>query len=46
MTYIYYMNNKKYTSENYDDIPWFEISSPDENTPAYENSSTGKNFGA
>jgi hypothetical protein len=39
---IYYINGEKFTSENYDDIPWLDISSPDENTPAYEDLETGQ----
>jgi hypothetical protein len=35
MTYIYYIDNKKYITENYDSIPFLKISMPDEKTPAY-----------
>jgi hypothetical protein len=38
---VYYVNNKKYTHEDNNFVPWNEISSPDENTPAYENLKTG-----
>jgi hypothetical protein len=46
MTYDYYVDGKKFVTNIYDEIHWFEISSLDENTPAYENLKTGKNFGA
>ena len=36
MKFIYYVDGKKYTTNNADNIPWDKISSPDENTPAYE----------
>jgi hypothetical protein len=35
--YIYYIDGQKFTTENYDDIPWDDFSSPDEETPALEN---------
>jgi hypothetical protein len=35
--YIYYIDKEKFTTSNYDEIPWEFISSPDENTPAHEN---------
>jgi hypothetical protein len=34
--YVYYIDGEKFTTENYNEIPWLKISSPDENTPAYE----------
>jgi hypothetical protein len=34
--YVYYIDSKQFTTENYNKIPWKEISSPDENTPALE----------
>jgi hypothetical protein len=40
--YIYYIDGKKYTTENYDNIDFYEISSINEQTPAYENVITGK----
>ncbi len=40
MTYIYYVDGKRFTTDDYDDIPRYKISSPDENTPAFENSET------
>jgi hypothetical protein len=39
--YVYFIDGKKFTTNNYDDIPLYDISSPDENTPAYENLSNG-----
>jgi hypothetical protein len=39
---IYYIDGKKFTADNNDIIPWFYISSPDENTPAAENLKTGE----
>jgi hypothetical protein len=42
MNYIYYVDGKKYTTDNEDDIPWLDISSPDEEIPAYENLETGE----
>jgi hypothetical protein len=40
MKYIYYIDGKKFTTHN-GYIPWSKFSSPDENTPAWENLSTG-----
>jgi hypothetical protein len=34
--FIYYVDGEKFTSDNFHEIPWGEISSPDEQTPAYE----------
>jgi hypothetical protein len=42
MTYVYYVDGEKFTTDNYDDIPWDDISSPNENTPAFEDLSTGE----
>jgi hypothetical protein len=36
MTYVYYIDGKKFTTDDHAEIPIDEISSPDENTPAYE----------
>jgi hypothetical protein len=36
MTYIYYIDNEKFTTDNYFDIPRYHVSSPDENTPALQ----------
>jgi hypothetical protein len=36
---IFYIDGKKYTSKT--NIPWLKVSSPDENTPAYENLVSG-----
>jgi hypothetical protein len=41
MTYVYYIDGNKFTTDDYADIPMHDISSPDENTPAYENLLTG-----
>jgi hypothetical protein len=38
MTYIYYIDGEKFIS---DKVLWFEISSPNEQTPALENLITG-----
>jgi hypothetical protein len=40
--YIYYIDGKKFSSDNYLVIPWYKISSPNENTPAFENLKTGE----
>jgi hypothetical protein len=34
--FVYYINGKKFTTKNYNEIPWHDISSPDEQTPAFE----------
>jgi hypothetical protein len=34
--YVYYIDGKKFITEYNSVIPWLEIYSPDENTPAYE----------
>jgi hypothetical protein len=36
MRYIYYVDGEKFTTDS-EDIPWKEISFPDEQTPAFEN---------
>jgi hypothetical protein len=38
--YKFYIDGKEFTTENDDNIPWDDISSPNENTPAYEDLST------
>jgi hypothetical protein len=40
--FIYYIDGMIFTTENYDEIPWYKISSPDENTPAYSDLTTDK----
>jgi hypothetical protein len=42
MKYIYYINNIKYETDYKNQIPFYKISSPDENTPAYEVLETGQ----
>jgi hypothetical protein len=37
MKYIYYIDGEKFTTNNISDVAWDDISSPDENTPAYNN---------
>jgi hypothetical protein len=39
--FVYYIDGQKFAIHDYNNIPWKEISSPDENTPAYENLLTG-----
>jgi hypothetical protein len=34
--FIYYIDGKKFIANDYDDIPWLKISSPDEQTPAFK----------
>jgi hypothetical protein len=34
---FYYIDGEKFTTNEYDDVPRYDISSPDENTPAIEN---------
>jgi hypothetical protein len=41
---IYYIDGKKYTTDDEKEISWNNISSPDENTPAAENLKTGENL--
>jgi hypothetical protein len=36
--FTYYINGEKFTTDNYREIPEYEISSPNEQTPAYERS--------
>jgi hypothetical protein len=36
MTYVYYIDSEKFTTEIYSKIPWRVISSPNEDTPAFE----------
>jgi hypothetical protein len=36
--FTYYIDKKKFTTKNYNEIPEYEISSPGENTPAYQRS--------
>jgi hypothetical protein len=42
MRYIYYVNGKKFTTDFYYRVPWGEVSSYSENTPAYEDTLTGE----
>jgi hypothetical protein len=44
MKFIYYVDGKKYTTDNADDIYWRWISSPNEDTPAFENTQTGEKY--
>jgi hypothetical protein len=44
MTYVYYVDGEKFTTDKTHEIPLSKISSPDENTPAWENLSTGKKY--
>ncbi len=44
MTYIYYIDGEKFTTDDHDDIPRYKISSPDENTPAFEDLKTGHKY--
>jgi hypothetical protein len=41
---VYYIDGKKFIADKPNEIPVDEISSPDENTPAYENLETGFKF--
>jgi hypothetical protein len=41
---IYYIDGKKFTTKYNDSITLSQISSPDENTPAWENLLTGTKF--
>jgi hypothetical protein len=40
--FIYYIDKVKFVIDDYNKIPFNEISSPDEQTPAYENLTTGE----
>jgi hypothetical protein len=42
MNYIYYVDGKKYKTKEGYKIPFDKISSPDENTPAYEDLESGE----
>jgi hypothetical protein len=42
MKYIYYIDGKKFTTDEYVNIPFDIISSPDENTPAWEDLTDGE----
>jgi hypothetical protein len=44
MAYVYYVDGEKFTTDDADVIPWDKLSSPDENTPAYEDLSDGYKF--
>ncbi len=35
--FVFYVDGKKFTTDNYNKILWDDFSSPDENTPAFEN---------
>jgi hypothetical protein len=39
--YIYYVDGEKFTTNKITTIPWFKHSSPNENTPAFEDLKTG-----
>jgi hypothetical protein len=36
MLYVYYIDNEKFTTDNKDEIPWYTISSPNQETPSLE----------
>jgi hypothetical protein len=38
---VYYIDGEKFITNGSDEIPWQEISSPNEQTPAFENLKTG-----
>jgi hypothetical protein len=40
--YVYYIDSEKFTTDYCDNIPWDKISSPSEETPAFENLETGQ----
>ncbi len=40
MNYIYYINKKRFSIDDFNNIPHYDISSLDENTPAFENLTT------
>jgi hypothetical protein len=40
--YVYYVNGEYFTTDNEEEIPWTKISSPDENSPAFEDTLTGE----
>jgi hypothetical protein len=40
--FIFYIDGRKLVSDNYEDILWGFISSPDENTPAFEDLTTNE----
>jgi hypothetical protein len=44
MHIIYYVDGKEYKTDYYSNVPWDDISSPDENTPAIENLKTRFKF--
>jgi hypothetical protein len=44
MTYIYYIDGEKYTTDDHDKVPIYKISSPDEQTPAFEDLETGYKY--
>jgi hypothetical protein len=39
--FVYYIDGKKYITDNYRDIPYAIISSPNDDIPAFENLGTG-----
>jgi hypothetical protein len=41
---MYYIDGKKYTTNDWNEIPRYELSSPDENTPALEDLETGYKY--
>jgi hypothetical protein len=41
MKFIYYVDGEKFTTDVWDEIPWDEMSSLDENTPAWEDLTDG-----
>ncbi len=44
MKYIYYIDGEKFTNDNANEIPFREISSPNEQTPTFEDLETGHKF--
>jgi hypothetical protein len=44
MAHVYYVDGERYTTDDFDNVPFDKISSPDEITPAYEDLSDGYKF--
>ncbi len=40
--FVYYIDGEKFTTDDWHKIPEYDISFPDENTPAWENLETGE----
>jgi hypothetical protein len=42
MRFVYYIDGEKFTTDDIDNVPFYEIFSPNEETPAYQELESGE----